>query len=297
MLATKTLKAIDAAIARDGGARFRMLQRASLAACEDAYRGEEGKRTHLGASTIGRPCDRELWYSFVWAYAPTFDSRMLRLFNRGHLEEGRFIALMQMIGVIVWSQDRDGNQFRVADVHGHFGSAVDAVLRGVPDLPDEVVLGEFKTHSLKSFTKLQQQGVKESKPEHFAQIQVYLRKLGLGWALYLAVCKDDDNLYAELIPAEPQWGDYYIQRASFIIGSRTPPPRINESATWWQCSFCNFKPVCHGREPVARTCRSCVHAVPLSEKRWGCTRHAEILSTEKQLAACADYTQIVGMKK
>jgi hypothetical protein len=49
---------------------------------------------------------------------------------------------------------------------------------------------EFKTHSAKSFRKLVQRGVAEAKPQHWAQMQVYMQLTGLTRALYVAVCKD-----------------------------------------------------------------------------------------------------------
>ena len=59
-------------------------------------------RDHLGGSMIGRPCDRELWYGFRHAARPNFDGRMLRLFNRGHLEEPRFVKSLESIGATVY---------------------------------------------------------------------------------------------------------------------------------------------------------------------------------------------------
>ena len=41
---------------------------------------------------------------------------MLRLFNRGHIEEARFIAMLLTIGMPVYQQDAEGKQFRI-----HFG--------------------------------------------------------------------------------------------------------------------------------------------------------------------------------
>ena len=51
----------------------------------------EKARTYLGASIIGKECSRALWYDFRWASREKFDGRMLRLFQTGHLAEGRFV--------------------------------------------------------------------------------------------------------------------------------------------------------------------------------------------------------------
>ena len=44
---------------------------------------DNGWREHLGASEIGDPCSRKLWYLFRWVAVKKFDARMLRLFARG----------------------------------------------------------------------------------------------------------------------------------------------------------------------------------------------------------------------
>lgn len=58
-------------------------------------------RRHLGGSMIGRDCDRELYYSFRWFQRPSFAGRMLRLFDRGHKEEFRFVAYLRSVGIEV----------------------------------------------------------------------------------------------------------------------------------------------------------------------------------------------------
>lgn len=69
----------------------------------------DGHRRHLGASLIGHECSRYLWYTFRWVKAPDFDGRMYRLFQRGHLEENRFIEYLEGIGCTVWADDLENN--------------------------------------------------------------------------------------------------------------------------------------------------------------------------------------------
>jgi hypothetical protein len=150
--ATQTIAAIDAALEKDQGAAYRGFLREEILKLEDAYSTKrDGFRSHLGASLIGKPCARDLWYGFRWAVAKIFDGRILRLFNRGHLEEARFIALLRAAGIIVQSVAEGGGQFRIQAAGGHFGSSLDATVWDCPDAPREWILGEFKTHSLKSF--------------------------------------------------------------------------------------------------------------------------------------------------
>ena len=139
------LKEIDDQIERDQGARFRGFLKDLLPKMDDAYRGEEDAfRSHLGASQIGRECDRQLWLGFRWAKRARFDGRILRLFNRGHLEEARFVAMLKCIGCEVWYEKPDGGQFKISRHSGHYGSAVDCFLRGIPEMPDTPMLGRVQ---------------------------------------------------------------------------------------------------------------------------------------------------------
>lgn len=62
---------------------------------------DTGFRNHLGASSIGNECLRALWYTFRWATRAKHKASLLRLFQRGHLEEDRFIGYLEDIGVEV----------------------------------------------------------------------------------------------------------------------------------------------------------------------------------------------------
>jgi hypothetical protein len=293
-LATKTLAAIDAALEADQGGAYRQNLQRVIPHIGDAYRGaDEGFRNHLGASLIGKSCARDIWYGFRWARKPKFSGRILRLFNRGHLEEARFIALLLTIGVQVLQQDAKGNQFRVSYFGGLFGGSGDGVGYGIPDFPANTYgLLEFKTHSKKSFDKLVAKGVREAKPEHYAQMQVYLRGMGLGIAMYGAVCKDDDSLHLEIIHLDPTMGEQMVQRARNIIMLREAPKRINESPSWYECKFCENKLLCHGNAEPERNCRTC-HSVVIDAEHgsWVCGQTGEVLSKEQQLAACEHYVQ------
>ncbi len=62
---------------------------------------ETKPRRHLGASTIGRDCLREVAYGWRWGAKKHFRGQLLRLFNRGHEEEPRFARWFEFIGATV----------------------------------------------------------------------------------------------------------------------------------------------------------------------------------------------------
>ena len=296
LLAVKTMAAISAALEKDQGAKFRGLLKGLMPTAADAYSTKEQKfRAHLGSSLIGRECSRELWYSFRWSTAKDFDGRMLRLFNRGHLEEPRMVALLQMIGCTVWQVDENGKQFRVSGYKGHSGGSLDGVAIGIPDLPEGTAcLTEFKTHGEKSFFKLLEKGVISAKWEHYIQMTDYMGKNGLGYALYMAVNKNTDELYAEIVTFDPMVYQRYLDRAKMIIDSTSVPPKLNNASLgWYGCKFCDHSNLCHNpnSRPV-KTCRSCEHSSVETGGRWICllTKEGETLSEEKQLVGCPNYS-------
>ena len=86
----------------------------TMAAVEAAVvaKADDGLRPHLGASLIGRDCERALWLTFRWARKQSHDARMLRLFARGQREEQVFIDLLRDAGIQVVDVDATtGRQF------------------------------------------------------------------------------------------------------------------------------------------------------------------------------------------
>lgn len=263
---------------------------------EDAYRDtEERFRTHLGASLLGRECSREIWYGFRWYTEKKFEGRMIRLFNRGHLEEPRMVSLLQMIGVNVHQFDDRGKQYRIGKGHkAHGGGGMDGVLYGVPEFPTTYMLGEFKTHGEKSYLKLKEDGLLKAKWEHYVQCQLYMGDQKLDYALYMAVSKNTDDLHAEIIKADATQYKRYMMRQAQIIDANAPPPRIAgaKNETFFKCTFCDHRAVCWlGQAPV-KTCRSCRNVSIMDEGKWHCELHHEFRTAAEQEIGCPQYQAI-----
>lgn len=291
ILATKTMHEIDKMLKADQGSNYRMWLGRVISHIGDAYRqGNEGHRGHMGASLIGQECARSIWYNFRWATRSNFEGRMIRLFNRGHLEEARFIALLLMIGCQVYQQDENGHQFRISDAEGHFGGSGDGVVVGLPDLfPGQAALCEFKTHSEKSFKELELKGVRDAKWEHYVQMNVYMRKMGLPIALYMAVNKNNDAIHAELVTLNVEVADEYIERARKIVWLSEPPKKISETPGYFKCRFCNHRQVCHLKAAADVNCRTCVYSKPIPGGQWVCNHSNQIIEKDLQLKGCEIY--------
>lgn len=272
-----------------------------LAAAIDAAvldQAEDGLRPHLGASLIGRQCERQLWYIFRWAKKADHHPRMLRLFDRGQREEAQFIRLLRMAGVDVFDIDHNtGRQFTFSDIGGHFGGSLDAGCKNVPDAPNAFHVVEMKTHGKKSFDELEKKGVAEAKPEHMSQVQCYMLWTGMKRALYMAVCKDDDRLHLERIDFDADRANALIAKAKRIIESQDPPARLSDDSTYYLCKWCDYASICHQTDLPKPTCRSCCHSTPEMDGngRWSCSRHQKDLATDEQKEACAGHVYLPSL--
>ena len=277
-LASLTLAAIDAAV---------------------SAKAEDGFRAHLGASQIGKKCERALWYSFRWATHVTHDPRILRLFKRGQDEEQNLTDMLRNAGATVYQVDHStGKQYTFAACGGHFGGSLDGAAIGLPDAPKKWHVVEYKTHSKKSFDALEASGVKNSKPEHWAQMQCYMHWTEMTRALYMSVCKDDDRLYLERVDYDKDEAEKLLTKAQRIINADQPPERIGDS-TWFECKFCDHHAVCHTDTAPAVNCRTCAHSTPEPDGRWTCscgTDHALVsLPVAHQKEGCDMHRYIPPM--
>ena len=193
-----------------------------------------------------------------------------------------------MIGVQVYQQDAEGKQYRIHFAGGHGGGSGDGVGIGIPDLPPGTAcLLEFKTHNDNSFKNVSKEGVRAAKFEHYIQMQIYMRRMGLAVALYVASNKNDDSFHMELITLNPEVADQRIDIGTEIIFSQTPPKKLYESAGFFKCKWCDSRNVCHKvitAEPMHRNCRTCQHSTPLQTGGWYCNMLAKLLTEEKQLS-------------
>ena len=209
------------------------------------------------------------------------------------------IADLRMSGVEVWDVDENGEQFGFSDHGGQFRGHMDGVLMGVKEAPKTPHLFEAKTHNLKSFKKLLSEGV-ASKPLHVAQMQIYMQYEGLTRALYLAHCKDDEEIYAERVEYDPIFAMRLIAKALEIITADAPPMRLHDDPTKkmaFACGYCQHKAVCHDGGWARRNCRTCLHATPMmdGDARWHCDRHIIDLTYDEQQAGCESHLFLPGL--
>ncbi len=233
---------------------------------------EEPPRRHLGASLIGRDCERQLWYAFRWALTKQHDGRLLILFEDGHRAEPQLTAGLRGAGVTVHEVDPVGKQWAVWLLGGHAGGSMDGAGVGFLEAPKTWHVIEYKTHSDDSFKKLEKDGVQKAKPEHFAQMQVYMGETGMTRAFYLAKNKNTSALYSERVEYDPVVHKQLRAKFERIVLSKVPLDRCSNDPSFWKCKQCDFASICHDDALPDINCRTCAHATPELDghQRWSC---------------------------
>lgn len=206
-------------------------------------------------------------------------------------------------------------QWKIQDHDKHFGGSSDGILVAPMDFPELNALGpglaEFKTHNLKSFEGLAGKlveyrkwvtapdkvvfpgkGVLTAKLEHYIQMQVYMHYLNLKWALYMAVCKDTDDLYIEVIHYKPEMAEAYRTRAAQIIAARVAPARVSNDSSWFKCKMCDFREICHHGQKPQKNCRSCQFATPAENGSWYCQNFSQTIPPEFITQGCNQWDPI-----
>lgn len=240
----------------------------------------------LGASSVGDECGRKVWLDWRAFAREKFNGRMLRLFETGHQQETRVVDDLRRAGFAVWDKREDGKQFEFTDATGHFITKVDGVIKGVPDSEEKPHTLEIKTHNKNSFSGLQKKGVAEAKPEHYAQMQVSMALNNTDRALYVAVCKDDEQYHVERVHADGKEQKRLLDRVIKLVDARLRPAGISDNPETFACKFCGMNAVCYGREQPLRNCRTCRMCTPAAEGKWACELNKKTLSFDEQRRAC-----------
>lgn len=242
-------------------------------------------RPHMGASTLGHPCDRWLWLSFRWAVIEEFEGRILRLFRRGQNEEATILADLELAGVKVETTQA---HFTFG---GHVSGSADAIVSNIPEAPKAKHIAEFKTHSEKSFAAVARDGVRKAKPEHWIQMQVYMHGAGLDRALYVAVNKNDDTYHIERIHYDKDAAETAIERGRRISeADRMPEPVAGASPAWYQCKFCPALTFCHETKLTREVnCRTCAHSTAQSDGFWHCGVWNDVIPVPAQRLGCTSH--------
>ncbi|MFO0906804.1 MAG: hypothetical protein U0835_00295 [Isosphaeraceae bacterium] len=216
----------------------------------------EPRRSYLGASAIGEPCERKLWYS-IRPEIPRkpLDAASLKRFQDGHHGESVMADRLRLVpGVELWtSDDQTGGQIGGTLLDGRFGWHVDGVILGLLQAPETPHVWEHKQVGEKKFAefrKLKAQMPEKQVLEHwdsvyFAQGVLYMELLDLS-RHYLTVSTPGGRETASCrTEARPTMAKALLEKARRVLDAKEPPARLSERPEFFKCKWCDFREACH----------------------------------------------------
>ncbi|UPT53096.1 exonuclease [Synechococcus phage Yong-M3-232] len=257
---------------------------------------ERRHRSHLGMSQIGRPCEREIWYSFRWVQQNNFDAATLKRFEDGHASELVAVRRLKMVpGIELHEVDERGEQFRFEDFGGHFSGSCDGAVLGILQAPKTWHILEIKASAKhddldKAKKKVgDKAALADWNPTYYAQAALYMHYAGLDRHYLVCVSPGARKWTSVRTEADPVHAEVLRAKAERIIFTDQAPNRIGGPDSF-TCRWCDFHALCHGSEVRAeRNCRTCLHSTPERDGTWRCEKFGHTLSKDDQVAGCPEH--------
>lgn len=226
---------------------------------EAMYREIEKKprdiRNYLGASLIGNPCARQIYYEYNKFYKEPFDAKTLMNFEDGHRTEALTAERLRMVdGIELITGNNSGKQLGFSALEGKLRGHYDGIISGIYQAPKTKHIWECKASADKKFKEFkrikekvgEKETLKNWNENYYAQAQLYMHFEQLN-RHYLTISyaggRDYDSCRTEYDAAT---AIKYIDRAERIIHANTEPPRISEQRDFYICRWCGFRKLCHG---------------------------------------------------
>ncbi len=242
----------------------------------------------IGMAKLGEDCHRKVWYGFHWVKPQTvLPARVNRIFKLGTICEKLMIDDLQAIGIEVYDQ-----QLELWGFNRYIHGFIDGKCMKVPEAPKTEHLLEMKTMKDSLFKKLVKHGVKESNPGHYKQCQRYMGALSLTRTLYVCMNKDTCEIYTERLYFDAAVYSGLISLERDLVMSETPPMRISEDPSWYQCKFCDFHDICHYDDSIDENCRTCYHVDMYDDNVWKCGKNDDkVLPRKSQRLGCKEWVR------
>jgi hypothetical protein len=264
----------------------------------------------LGASAIGKECERDLWYSFRWATERKMTASGVRAIEDGDRGETTMIERLSLFvsdttaeRELCFRDPRTGEQFEFEEIEGHFVAKVDGAICGLIQAPKRWHMWEHKVTNEKKFAAFEKakrelgekQALRAWDRVYYAQAIIGMHLMGLE-RHYLTVdtpgsrrtasCRTEEDLEEAL---------RLLAKARRVIEAKHAPARISGSATFYVCRFCDHAEICHGSEFPLTSCRTCLHSTPIEGGNWHCARWGKTLTLAEQIDGCPAHLFIPTM--
>jgi hypothetical protein len=194
-------------------------------------------RAYIGASSIGNPCERAIWYGLNKPESKEIDPKLTLTFNIGKSLESLLIELLKRKELI-------GSPYTfICKDYPKFQGNADATL--LDRNYNILALIEIKTAKDSSFNTFKKKGVFLWMPEYYDQIQSYLGMSEIQSCFLLVINKDSSELHEEVIHFDSERYKFLVAKAKRIGETFIEPAKINESASYFKCKMCFYRKICH----------------------------------------------------
>jgi len=217
----------------------------------DVQRDE--KRTYLGASVCGEPCDRKVQYMYLAAQdeveRPKFPARVKRIFERGHALEAMCRRWLSDAG-FVFDKPSSG----ISDFDGKFQGHEDGVIRGwAPRIVGDACpialpsVWEHKAMKDDQWKKLQKEKLKKFSSTYHGQVMIEMHYMKISQTLFSATNANTMEIYHEMIPYDASEAAMIMAKIARVFDATHLGellPRISADNSYYLCKYCPFYNIC-----------------------------------------------------
>lgn len=213
------------------------------------------KRNYLGASYIGKPCDKEIWMTYNNYPAQPHDAASLMNIEDGHRTEKLTADRLKGTPQIKLTTHVGGKQLGFTAFDGRFQGHYDGEIMGLYQAPKAAHIWENKAVGDTRFKKFEDaretHGEKHALAHwdftNYVQGQMYMHFSGIE-RHYLTVSKAGGRGYGSArTNYDEDIANHYVDRAKRLIDAKSPPSKLHEDMdNHYDCRICDFRMSCQG---------------------------------------------------
>ena len=247
----------------------------------------ESERTYLGASQIGEPCHRKLFYSFRKVCKRQISAKGIRSIEDGFMQEKVMAERLRMVPSIeLYTHTEDGQQIGF-EMMGFLRGHIDGmILNPLDGSPTKFEIWEHKSVNLEKFAKLTKLIHENEKTALESWDIIYYNQA----ILYMKAFDKDRHFLTVTSPGGRDYQccrtEYSEKKANLIIEKAKSiifeddilPSRISEKREFFSCNWCEYQGVCFDGNIPKINCGTCRYRNPnIQTKQFECLLAEKII--------------------
>lgn len=255
------------------------------------------RRVYLGASQIGEPCHRKLFYNFRNACARNIPAQGLRAIEDGFTQEKVMAERLRMIPQIKLYTENENNEQIGFEMLGFLKGHIDGmILNPIDGSQTEYEIWEHKSCNQTKWNKLkkliEEKGEKQAlqiwDKIYFEQALIYMKAFDKKrHSMTVSTPGGRDYLYCRT-EYNNEIAENIIDKARAIIFDNfNIPAKLSENREFFQCKFCEFSAICHDGDFPDVNCSTCRYRdADLKSKKFRCLYKDKDLKNETLSIPC-----------